>query len=388
VKWAAGVATGVVVVLAAIFAVPVGLVGIALFSVSMGGVGESEDGGCTGEGTPISVLPPGDLPVQLGQWNREQLTNAATIVSVGAQRGVPLRAQTIAVMTAMGESSLINVGYGDDRQGVTNPGGSLTCSLGLFQQQWCLGWGTKEEVMDPVYASGKFYDALVKVDGWATMAPTLAAHAVQRNADPWHYTKWWDAAVQVVAAVSGESEIPSLLIGDLVDAPCVVHGDPTGVSLLGWANPAVGQLSSGFGPRSTGIEGASTYHLGQDISNDCRTPLHAAAAGTVTFAGLTSYGNVISIDHGQGAITKYLHVLTGTMLVHVGDQVTAGQQIAGMGGDKELDPLGAGTSSGCHLHFEVHVNGAAIDPLPFMTARGVSLGTKLEVYGPPTASAG
>src|SRR5660398_322242 len=70
-----------------------------------------------------------------------------------------------------------------------------------------------------------------------------------------------------------------------------VHGDPTGVSLLGWANPAVGQLSSGFGPRSTGIEGASTYHLGQDISNDCRTPLHAAAAGTVTFAGLTSYGN-------------------------------------------------------------------------------------------------
>lgn len=378
---AGGIAAAIIVTLLGIFAVPIGLVGMALFSVSFGGVGEAEDGGCTGQGSPISVLPPGQIPAQLGSWSAEQVTNAATIVAVGQQRGVPLRGQTIAVMTAMGESALINVGYGDDRHGVTNPDGSPTCSLGLFQQQWCLGWGTKEQVMDPQYSSGKFYDALLKVEGWGAMAPTLAAHAVQRNADPWHYAKWWDSAVELVAAITGEDGITDLLLDDT--APCAVPGDPTGISLEGWANPAVGRLSSGFGPRNTGIPGASRYHLGQDIANVCRTPLYAAAAGTVTSAGLTSYGNVLAIDHGGGAVTRYLHVLTGSFLVHVGDHVEAGQQIAGMGGDKALDPDGAGTSSGCHLHFEVVINGAAIDPLPFMTARGVQLGTSLPVYGPP-----
>jgi Peptidase family M23 len=380
-KWAAGIASAVIVTLLVMFAVPIGLVGMALISVSFGGVGESEDGGCSGEGSPVTVLPAAELPPQLGSWSQEQLTNAATIVTVGQQRGIPLRGQTIAVMTAMGESSLINVGYGDDRNGVTNPNGQLTCSLGLFQQQWCLGWGTKEEVMNPVHASGSFYDGLLKVDGWAAMEPTLAAHAVQRNADPWHYAKWWNAAVDVVAAIAGEKGITDLLHDD--NAPCAVPGDPAGVTLEGWANPAVGTLTSGFGPRNTGIPGASTYHLGQDIAAVCRTPEYAAAAGTVISAGLTSSGNVIEIDHGQGAITRYRHVLTGSILVHPGDHVTAGQQISGMGGDKALDPKGAGTSSGCHLHFEVVINGATIDPVPFMLLRGVTLGKNVVVYGPP-----
>lgn len=383
-KRTAAIAGAVVVALLVVFAVPVGLVGMALVSASFGGVGEAEDGGCTGEGSPITALPPDQLPVQVGGWSKEQLANAAMIVAVGQQRGVPLRGQTIAVMTAMGESSLVNVGYGDDRHGVTNPDGTLTCSLGLFQQQWCLGWGTKEQVMDPAYAAGKFYERLVTVPDWGAMAPTLAAHAVQRNADPWHYAKWWDAAVEVVAAISGEAAISDLLLDD--DAPCAVAGDATGVSLDGWANPALGSRSSGFGPRNTGIPGASRYHLGQDIANDCRTPLYAAAAGTVTASGLTSYGNVIAIDHGQGAVTRYLHVLTGSLMVDVGDQVQAGQQIGGMGGDKNLDPKGAGTSSGCHLHFEVIVNGEAIDPMPFMSSRGVSLGSSLAPQGPPAGA--
>jgi murein DD-endopeptidase MepM/ murein hydrolase activator NlpD len=73
-------------------------------------------------------------------------------------------------------------------------------------------------------------------------------------------------------------------------------------------------------------------------------------------------------------VTTYLHLMSGTLRVRAGSTVTGGTVIASMGGDKQIDPLGAGISSGCHLHFEVRVGGVATDPVPFMRAQGITLG--------------
>lgn len=78
----------------------------------------------------------GDLPADVEGWQGEQLTNAAAIVKAGIDLGVDREGQVLAVMTAMGESSLRNITYGDwETSGVTNPDGSRTTSIGLFQQQ-------------------------------------------------------------------------------------------------------------------------------------------------------------------------------------------------------------------------------------------------------------
>ncbi|ANC29819.1 enoyl-CoA hydratase-related protein [Isoptericola dokdonensis] len=81
------------------------------------------------------------------------------------------------------------------------------------------------------------------------------------------------------------------------------------------------------------------------------------------------------VDHGGGIVTRDAHVLSGTFQVSVGDTVTGGQQIASVGGDRSIDPADAGTSTGCHLHFEVQRDGQAIDPGPFFTERGITLGS-------------
>lgn len=141
-------------------------------------------------------------------YSGEQLENARTIIDTAASLYLSARAQVIAVMTAMGESGLRNLDYGDEAQGVINPDGSTTCSLGVFQQQWCLEgspWGDRDQVLDPQHASERFYAALTAVDGWERMSATDAAHRVQVNADPHHYTRWEFAAEQVVQRMTGVS---------------------------------------------------------------------------------------------------------------------------------------------------------------------------------------
>lgn len=123
----------------------------------------------------------------------EQAANAATIGAVGTARGLSLRAITIAIATAMQESSLYNLDHGHSD------------SLGLFQQRPSQGWGTAEEIMDPVYAAGQFYDQLVEVPGYETMSLTDAAQAVQRSAHPDAYAKHESSASAWGKALTGRS---------------------------------------------------------------------------------------------------------------------------------------------------------------------------------------
>ncbi|RBM11854.1 hypothetical protein [Streptomyces sp. PT12] len=120
-----------------------------------------------------------------------QAANAATIEAVASSRGLPERAVTIAIATAMQESSLRNLDYGDRD------------SLGLFQQRPSQGWGTPEQVTDPVYAAGAFYERLVEIEGYEEMPLTVAAQEVQRSAFPDEYAKHEEEAALLAGALTG-----------------------------------------------------------------------------------------------------------------------------------------------------------------------------------------
>lgn len=135
----------------------------------------------------------------------------------------------------------------------------------------------------------------------------------------------------------------------------------------GWALPARGPISSGYGSRISPCSGCSSFHGGVDIAGGCNSPIYAASAGTVSYASrFGGYGNFILINHGGGLSTGYGHIVDGGILVRVGQSVSAGQQIARIGS--------TGNSTGCHLHFETRPGGVASNPVTFMAARGVRIG--------------
>ncbi|GAA2678795.1 MULTISPECIES: C40 family peptidase [Actinosynnema] len=132
-------------------------------------------------------LGPGGFTQQIGDetFTGEQLTNAQTIVTVAVRRSLPRRAAVLALATAMVESGLVNVDHGDRD------------SLGLFQQRPSQGWGSPAEILAPVYATNKFYDALIALPGWHTMPPGAAEQAVQRSQFPDRYAPRESAAAML-----------------------------------------------------------------------------------------------------------------------------------------------------------------------------------------------
>ena len=126
------------------------------------------------------------------------------------------------------------------------------------------------------------------------------------------------------------------------------NGQPSAAGLI-W--PCDGVVVSGFGMRW------GRMHEGIDIGCAYGTPNRAAASGTVIYAGwLGGYGNLVVVDHGNGLSTAYAHA--SSILVSVGQSVSQGQTVSLVGS--------TGHSTGPHLHFEVRVNGVAVDPLPYL----------------------
>ncbi len=118
------------------------------------------------------------------------------------------------------------------------------------------------------------------------------------------------------------------------------------------------EFTSGFGVRSDPFHAGAAMHPGIDLAGSYGTPIYATADGTVLRAGWNSggYGNLVEIDHGRGITTRYGHM--SAILVHEGDHVTRGQQVGRMGS--------TGRSTGNHLHYEVRIDGRAVNPIPFM----------------------
>jgi hypothetical protein len=167
-----------------------------------------------GAGGPGCKVVSGDGSAAAYDFTPEQAVNAATIAAVGTGRGMPERAVTIALATALQESGLHNIRHGDRD------------SLGLFQQRPSQGWGTAKEIMQPTYAAGVFYEHLAKVPDYTDLPLTVAAQRVQRSGYPSAYAKHEPDAVLLSAALTGAS--PATLTCDGRQTGVVAAG-PDGV---------------------------------------------------------------------------------------------------------------------------------------------------------------
>ncbi|WP_151723894.1 hypothetical protein [Arthrobacter luteolus] len=152
--------------------------------------------GTSGEERPLRESCTATVNESSWQLTPEQTANAATITAVAVARGLPPRAASIALATAVQESGLRNIDYGDD----AGPD-----SRGLFQQRPSQGWGTQEQIMDPVYAANAFYDALVQVEGYQELPITVAAQTVQRSAYPDAYADHEPEGRAFASALTGQS---------------------------------------------------------------------------------------------------------------------------------------------------------------------------------------
>ncbi len=198
--------------------------------------------------------PDGDCSAAVGahevEITGEQAENATLIAAIGIERGLPGRAVSIALATAFQESKLINVDYGDRD------------SLGLFQQRPSQGWGTEEQILDRVYSTNAFYDALVEIDGYEDMAITEAAQLVQRSAFPDAYADHEDDARALASALTGFS--PAAFSCDLDGGAPSADEDLLDSGLTGRADAVREDLLDRFGDLDLGgfaPGGVSTGHM-------------------------------------------------------------------------------------------------------------------------------
>lgn len=230
--------------------------------------------------TCVGVVPGGTGTPPEG-LSQQQLLNAQTIVAVGREKQVPPYGWVIAVATALQESTLNNLGYGDRD------------SLGLFQQR--ASWGSRAQRMDPATSAGMFYGGgqggqpgLLQVAGWQTMPLTVAAQAVQHSGFPSAYAQWQSKAESIVsspavlsASCSGVTVSDGTAGGRAVAAALMMLGTPYSWGGGGPSGPTVG-FGSGAGvigfdcsglvqyawaqagvtlPRVTDAQAAATTHL-------------------------------------------------------------------------------------------------------------------------------
>ena len=158
---------------------------------------ESPKDGLSNSSTVARETPPHPVsPRKIDMYQKEQIHNAALIIKSGQELNLDTWTLTVGVMTAMGESSLINIDYGD----AVGPD-----SRGLFQQRANGAWGTLEDRMNPEIAAKNFFTALLRVPGYRDLTPTIAAHRTQSNADPNHYERFWGQATLMVSTLINQS---------------------------------------------------------------------------------------------------------------------------------------------------------------------------------------
>jgi len=192
----------------------------------------------------------------------EQRTNAATIIDTGRTLAVPTYGWVVAIATALGESNLHNLDYGDRD------------SLGLFQQRPSQGWGTPEQVRDPVYASTAFYERLLAVPGWEDMPVTVAAQSVQRSAFPTGYARHEALARQIVTDLGGTATTT----GCVTTGPVIVVGDSITLGATGDLERLIPAVT---------IDAAVGRRLDQGLE---LLPGHDLAGATLVIALCTNYG--------------------------------------------------------------------------------------------------
>lgn len=256
-----------------------------------------------------------------------QMKNAQIIANVGKTLKMSNRDIEIAIMTAITESGLRNINYGDRD------------SLGLFQQRPSQGWGTPSQVTNPRYASTQFYDHLRGIGDRGSMAPWLAAQAVQRSAfsDGSNYERNWAEAIAIFKSM-GQGK----------------GGSTAGVYVAGSGGKHV-PISKHW-PIVQGIHDAYTGYPAIDIGAPVGQPIYAVGNGVITKSydirgyeprrvgpqdGYKSYGRVMYLKTDGGPEVLYAHLSQRGLAA--GARVKGGS-IIGKSGN-------TGNTTGPHLHF-------------------------------------
>jgi murein DD-endopeptidase MepM/ murein hydrolase activator NlpD len=162
-------------------------------------------------------------------------------------------------------------------------------------------------------------------------------------------------SVEASADLKADQQFRSLFMTwKKLDGPVQVGG----IAIPSVRPVATLSFTSNFGIRSDPFRHTAAMHAGVDIPGPIGTPVYATADGTVDHAERSGgYGNMIEIDHGKGIATRYGHL--SKILIAPGSHVARGQLIALMGS--------TGRSTGSHLHYEVRIDGHAVNPAPFLT---------------------
>uniref|UniRef100_UPI00389B252C hypothetical protein n=1 Tax=Pigmentiphaga litoralis TaxID=516702 RepID=UPI00389B252C len=176
---------------AAVLAAPLMLVGAV---VVLGGNDAAQAGTCT---APAVTVDGKNIPAQVAGFGGAQLQNAAVLMDDAKKLGLPMAAQVLVVQAAIGESTLRSIDY-TDAAGTVN---GVAVTIGILQQDD--SYGPRADRLDVAKAGTGFLSRLKDVPGWESLEPTIAIHRVQRNADPQHYAKYRDAALEVVQSLSG-----------------------------------------------------------------------------------------------------------------------------------------------------------------------------------------
>ena len=175
----------------------------------------------------------GQLPSSVGEYHGVAVSNGAQVIKAGQDMHLDAWTITVGVMTAMGESGMQELTYGD----AAGPD-----SRGMFaQRDYPEIYGTLADRMNPYISSKNYFKTLIAVPGYHSMTPTHAAHAAQRNADPEHYTRWWTQAVSFVATLTADPSLIASLPAATSSAGCL-NGQPVGGTAPG--APAAGQGSA------------------------------------------------------------------------------------------------------------------------------------------------
>ena len=209
------------------------------------------------------ALPTGSALPGGGTLNAQQSANASIIIAVAQQMGAGATGAIDAVTAAFTESRLINVPFGDKD------------SLGLFQQRPSEGWGSPEQIMDPVYAATQFFTHLLALPGRQSLSPAEAAQAVERSAFPDRYQQWVQPASQLVAGLSGSGACTN---GDNTTRLAVAI--PAGFSLpAGTPAPVVGAIQYALVQLGKPYVWGASGPNGFDCSGLTLQAYHAAGIG-------------------------------------------------------------------------------------------------------------
>ena len=293
-------------------------------------------------------------------WDAEQLSNARLIMAVGLQMNMSSRDIMTALVAAMQESSLRNLSYGDRD------------SLGLFQQRPSQGWGSRSQVLNPIYATEKFFSSLKGVKDRGNLTMGQAAQAVQRSAYPTAYDKWENDARRLMNA-SGQSG----------GTPFPVQRPANNLNVMGGALDPLNGAESGAAA-STG----STPGLASTTS-DTASPA-ASGAGATTEAVNTPSGQNPQIEPTDQAKTldEMMNKLSGNGTGQRSTVVNAAMRWLGTpyqwaGGDAKGPTYGS-TAHGSHnLGFDCSglvlyaLAQAGIKGVPHLAASQLTMGTSV-----------